>query len=59
MLAIIFAFEEYQAKLEEIQTNNPFLVYLDYKALKYFITTITVLALAFHITWSRALARLA
>jgi hypothetical protein len=39
MLAIILAFEQWRAKLEGIQTDNPFLVYLDYRALEYFITT--------------------
>jgi len=39
MLAIILAFEQWRAKLEGIQTNNPFLVYSDYKALEYFIIT--------------------
>ena len=39
MLAIILAFEQWQAKLEGIQTNDPFSVYSDYKALEYFITT--------------------
>jgi hypothetical protein len=38
MLAIIFALEEWRAKLEGLQIN-PFSIYLDYKALKYFITT--------------------
>jgi hypothetical protein len=38
MLAIILAFEQWQAKLEGLQAD-PFSVYLDYKALKYFITT--------------------
>ena len=38
MLAIILAFEQWQAKLEGLQAN-PFSVYSDYKALKYFITT--------------------
>jgi hypothetical protein len=37
MLAIILAFEQWQVKLEGIQIDNPFLVYLNYKALKYFI----------------------
>ena len=39
MLAIILAFEQQQAKLERIQIDNPFLVYSDYRALEYFITT--------------------
>jgi hypothetical protein len=39
MLAIILTFEQYRAKLERIQINSPFLVYSDYKALKYFIIT--------------------
>jgi hypothetical protein len=39
MLAIILAFEQWRVKLEGIQINDPFLVYLDYKALEYFITT--------------------
>ena len=39
MLAIILAFEEWQAKLEGMQIDDPFLVYFNYKALKYFITT--------------------
>jgi len=39
MLAIILAFEQWRAKLEGIQIDDPFLVYSDYKALKYFITT--------------------
>jgi hypothetical protein len=39
MLAIILAFEQWRAKLEGIQIDDPFLVYLDYKALKYFIIT--------------------
>jgi hypothetical protein len=38
MLAIILAFEQWRAKLEGLQAN-PFAVYSDYKALKYFITT--------------------
>ena len=38
MLAIILALEEWHAKLERLQAN-PFSVYSDYKALKYFITT--------------------
>jgi hypothetical protein len=38
MLAIILAFEQWQAKLEGIQINNPFLVFSDYKTLEYFIT---------------------
>jgi hypothetical protein len=37
MLAIILAFEQWQAKLERLQAN-PFAVYSDYKALEYFIT---------------------
>ena len=44
MLAIILAFEQQQAKLERIQTNDPFLVYSNYKALEYFITTKKLLA---------------
>ena len=36
MLAIILAFEQWQVKLEGLQAN-PFAVYSDYKALKYFI----------------------
>jgi hypothetical protein len=44
MLAIILAFEQWRAKLERIQTNNPFLVYFDYKALEYFITIKKLLA---------------
>jgi len=39
MLAIILAFEQWRAKLERIQTDDPFLVYLDYRALEYFMTT--------------------
>jgi hypothetical protein len=39
MLAIILAFKQWRAKLERIQTNNPFLVYSNYKALEYFIIT--------------------
>jgi len=39
MLAIILAFEEWRAKLERIQIDDPFLVYFNYKALEYFITT--------------------
>ena len=39
MLAIILAFEQWQAKLEGIQIDDPFLVYSDYRALKYFMTT--------------------
>jgi hypothetical protein len=39
MLAIILAFKQWRAKLEGIQIDGPFLVYSDYKALKYFITT--------------------
>ena len=38
MLAIIFAFEEQRVELEGLQFD-PFLVYSDYKALEYFITT--------------------
>ena len=37
MLAITLAFEEQHTKLEGLQFN-PFIVYLDYKALEYFIT---------------------
>ena len=44
MLAIILAFEQQQAKLEGIQIDNPFLVYLNCKALEYFITTKKLLA---------------
>ena len=44
ILAIILAFEQQRAKLEGIQTNDPFLVYSDYRALKYFITTKKLLA---------------
>ena len=44
MLAIILAFEQWQAKLEGIQTDNPFLVYSNYRALEYFITTKKLLA---------------
>ena len=44
MLAIILVFEQQQAKLEGIQINNPFLVYLNYKALEYFIITKKLLA---------------
>jgi hypothetical protein len=39
MLAIILAFEQWRVELEGIQIDNPFLVYLDYRALEYFITT--------------------
>jgi hypothetical protein len=39
MLAIIQALEEWRAELERIQINNPFSIYSNYKALKYFITT--------------------
>jgi len=39
MLAIILAFEEWRAKLEGMQIDDPFLVYSDYRALEYFITT--------------------
>ena len=39
ILAIILAFEEQRAKLEGMQTDDPFLVYFNYKALEYFITT--------------------
>jgi hypothetical protein len=38
MLAIILAFEHWRVKLEGLQAN-PFSVYSDYKAFKYFITT--------------------
>jgi hypothetical protein len=44
MLAIILAFKQWRAKLEGIQIDNPFLVYSDYKALEYFITTKKLLA---------------
>ena len=44
MLAIILAFEQWRAKLEGIQTNDPFLVYSNYRALEYFITTKKLLA---------------
>jgi hypothetical protein len=44
MLAIILAFEQWRAKLKGIQIDNPFLVYLNYKALEYFITTKKLLA---------------
>ena len=36
MLAIIWAFKEWQAELEGL--SKPFKVYLDHKALEYFIT---------------------
>ena len=39
MLAIILAFEEWRAKLERMQIDDPFLVYSNYRALEYFITT--------------------
>jgi len=39
MLAIILAFEQWRAKLEGIQTNDPFSVYSDHRALEYFMTT--------------------
>ena len=55
MLAIILAFEQWRAKLEGIQTNNPFLVYSDYKALKYFI--ITKKLLARQACWAEYLSR--
>jgi hypothetical protein len=38
MLAIILAFEQWQAELKGLQAN-PFAVYSDYRALKYFMTT--------------------
>jgi len=38
MLAIILALEEWRAKLEGLQLE-PFFIYSDYRALKYFITT--------------------
>jgi hypothetical protein len=38
MLAIILALEEWRAKLKGLQAD-PFFVYSNYKALKYFITT--------------------
>ena len=44
MLAIILAFEQWQAKLEGIQIDDPFLVYSNYKALEYFITIKKLLA---------------
>ena len=44
MLAIILAFEQWRAKLEGIQIDDPFLVYSNYKALEYFITTKKLLA---------------
>jgi hypothetical protein len=37
MLAIVLSLEEWHAKLEEAQRTS-FLVYLDYRALKYFMT---------------------
>ena len=55
MLAIILAFEQQQAKLERIQTNNPFLVYSNYKALEYFI--ITKKLLARQARWAEYLSR--
>ena len=39
MLAIILAFEQWRVELEGIQIDNPFLIYLDYRVLEYFITT--------------------
>ena len=39
MLAIILALEEWRAKLKGIQIADPFLIYLDYRALEYFMTT--------------------
>jgi hypothetical protein len=44
MLAIILAFEQWRAELEGIQTDDPFLVYSNYKALEYFMTTKKLLA---------------
>ena len=38
MLAIILAFEQWRVELEGLQAD-PFAVYSDYRALKYFITT--------------------
>jgi len=38
MLAIILALKEWHAKLKGLQAN-PFLIYSDYRALEYFITT--------------------
>ena len=55
MLAIILAFEQQQAKLEGIQTNNPFLVYSNYKTLEYFITTKKLLAR--QARWAKYLSR--
>ena len=39
LLAIIKAFKEWRAYLEGLQREEPFLVYSDYQALEYFITT--------------------
>ena len=39
MLAIILAFEQWRAELEGIQTDDPFSVYSDHRALEYFMTT--------------------
>ena len=55
MLAIILAFEQWRAKLEGIQTDNPFLVYSNYKALEYFI--ITKKLLARQARWAEYLSR--
>src|ERR1035438_7707992 len=39
MLAIIQALEKWRAKLKGLQADDPFSVYSDHKALKYFMTT--------------------
>ena len=54
MLAIILAFEEWRAKLEGLQFD-PFLVYSDYRALEYFITTKKLFAR--QARWAKYLSR--
>ena len=44
MLAIVRSLEEWRAELEGLQTNKPFMIYSDYQALEYFITTKKLLA---------------
>ena len=39
MLAIIQALDQWRPELQGLQTENPFLIYSDHRALKCFITT--------------------
>jgi hypothetical protein len=44
ILAIIRALEEWRAELKGLQAEHLFLIYLDHRALEYFITTKKLLA---------------